>query len=99
MAEEDRIRGHLMQIGYKQVHGTMRLKVLDKFTNVMVRPLSSIYKSSRQSKDFPISGKRQNVTTSLKKGKKEDPGSYRPVVLPSVSGKATEQILLEIMET
>lgn len=36
---------------------------------------------------------------SLKKGKKEDPGIYRPAGLPSVSGKAAEQILLKTTET
>lgn len=45
-----------------------------------------------------MSGKKTNVTTSLEKGKKEDLGSCRAVILPSVSGKATEQILLETIE-
>ncbi|KAK4820953.1 hypothetical protein QYF61_008740 [Mycteria americana] len=69
-------------------------RVLKELADVLTKPLSIIYQQSWLTGEVPADWRLANVTPIFKKGRKEDPGNYRPVSLTPVRGKVTEQITL-----
>ncbi|KFQ84226.1 hypothetical protein N337_02090, partial [Phoenicopterus ruber ruber] len=69
-------------------------RVLRELAETLTKPLSIAYQQSWLTREVPVDWRLANVILIYKKGRKEDPGSYRPVSLTSVLGKVMEQIIL-----
>ena len=69
-------------------------RVLRELAEVIARPLSIIFGKLWGMGEVPGDWRKANVTPVFKKGKKGDPGNYRPVSLTSVPGKVMEQLIL-----
>ncbi|GAB0204278.1 mitochondrial enolase superfamily member 1 [Grus japonensis] len=71
----------------------MQPQVFRELADVTPRLLSVIFERSWRSGEVPEDWRKANVTPVFKKGKKEDPGNYRPVSLTSIPGKVMEQLI------
>ncbi|KAK4821801.1 hypothetical protein QYF61_003830 [Mycteria americana] len=69
-------------------------RVLRELVEMLTKPLSIIYQQSWLSGGVPVDWRLANVMPIYKKGRKEDPGNYRPVNLTLVPGKVMEQLIL-----
>ncbi|KAK4829261.1 hypothetical protein QYF61_002653 [Mycteria americana] len=77
-------------MGPEEIHP----RVLKELADELTKPLSIIYQQSCLTGEVPVDWRLANVTPIFKKGRKEDPGNYKPVSLTSVPGKLMEQIIL-----
>ena len=64
-----------------------------ELANVAAEPLSIILRQSWLTGDVPADWRLADVTPIFQKGRKDDPGSYRPISLTSVLGKVMEWII------
>ncbi|PKU35770.1 rna-directed dna polymerase from mobile element jockey-like [Limosa lapponica baueri] len=87
--EEDQVRDQLDKLDLRKSMGPdgVHLRVLRELAEVVAGPLSIIFERSWRTGEVPEEWSQANVTPVFKKGKKEDPGNYRPVSLTSIPGK------------
>ncbi|XP_052628596.1 uncharacterized protein LOC128134646 [Harpia harpyja] len=98
-ADPELVRDLLLQLYAPKSMGADRIRprILKELADVIAGPLFIIFQWSWESEEVPVDWKLANVPI-FKKGKKEDPGNYRPVSLTSVPGEIMEKVILRVTE-
>jgi len=99
LVKEDCVRDHLSNLDAHKSMGpdVMHPQVLRKLADVIAEPLFIIFERSWRTGEVPEDWRKASVTPIFKKGRKEDPGNYRPVSLTSIPGKIMEQLIMEVV--
>ncbi|NWW41559.1 LIN1 transcriptase, partial [Panurus biarmicus] len=72
-------------------------RVMRELADELAKLLSIVYQQSWLTGEVPDDWKLANMMHIHKKGRKEDPGNYRPVSLISVPSKVMEQFILRVI--
>ena len=70
-------------------------RVVKEVKKELITPLTMLFRKSIDSGRIPDEWREAVVAPIFKKGKKSDPGNYRPVSLTNVIGKTLERIVKE----
>ena len=89
------VKEHLISLNEFKSPGPDELhpRVIKELAEELSGPLSIIFAESWKTGEVPDDWRRANVVPIFKKGKKEEPGNYRPVSLTSIPEKILEQII------
>ncbi|CAM4611597.1 unnamed protein product [Caretta caretta] len=92
-----KVEAKLEQLNGTKSGGPQNLnpRILKELAQEIASPLARIFNESVNSGVVPYDGRIANIVLIFKKGKKRDPGNYRPVSLTSVVCKVLEKILKE----
>jgi len=71
--------------------------VLRELVDVITETISIISERSWRTGEVPEDWRKANVIPVFRKGKRKEPGNYRPVSLTSMPGKVVEQLILEVI--
>jgi len=72
-------------------------RILNELATQVAPVLTEIFRRSIETGVVPADWRRANITPIFKKGKKSDPGNYRPVSLTSICSKLLEHIIVKHM--
>ncbi|KFP30343.1 RNA-directed DNA polymerase from mobile element jockey, partial [Colius striatus] len=97
--EEEEVKDLLAKLKVHKSMGPDRMhpRVLRELADVIAKPLSIIFEQSWRTVKEPEDWRKVSVTAVFKKGRKDNPGNYRPVSLTSIPGKMMEQLILNVI--
>ncbi|KAF7239069.1 hypothetical protein EYD10_14280 [Varanus komodoensis] len=72
-------------------------RVIKELAEELSEPWAIIFDKSWKTGEVPDDWRRGNVVPIFKKGKKDEPGNYRPVSLTSIPGKILEKIIKKLI--